>query len=47
MFGRDLIDQTRSDSRGDDRQVPVIVEKCIQAVELLGMCSPIVVVDCS
>ncbi|KAH9485348.1 N-chimaerin [Psilocybe cubensis] len=33
MFGRDLTEQVHADARGDDRQVPVIVEKCIQAVE--------------
>lgn len=37
MFGRDLTEQVRADSRGTDRQVPVIVEKCIDAVEALGM----------
>lgn len=34
MFGRDLIEQTHAD--GSDREVPVIVEKCIDAVETLG-----------
>ncbi|VDC01697.1 unnamed protein product [Peniophora sp. CBMAI 1063] len=33
MFGRELIEQVRADSRGGDRMVPVIVEKCIEAVE--------------
>ncbi|KAF9049694.1 hypothetical protein BJ165DRAFT_1525038 [Panaeolus papilionaceus] len=33
MFGRDLIEQVRSDSKEEERQVPVIVEKCIEAVE--------------
>ncbi|KAG8960163.1 hypothetical protein FRC03_006993 [Tulasnella sp. 419] len=37
MFGRDLIEQVRSDSKGGDRMVPVIVEKCIHAVEVLAM----------
>ncbi|KAF9263438.1 RhoGAP-domain-containing protein [Marasmius fiardii PR-910] len=37
MFGRDLVEQVRSDAKGGPRQVPVIVEKCIQAVEALGM----------
>lgn len=36
MFGRDLIEQVQTDSRGDDRQVPILVEKCIQAVEAIG-----------
>lgn len=36
MFGRDLIEQARADARGTDRMVPVIVEKCIIAVETLG-----------
>jgi hypothetical protein len=36
MFGRDLIEQIRADSRGGDRMVPVIVEKCIDAVEENG-----------
>lgn len=36
MFGRDLIEQAQYDSRGDDRQVPILVEKCIQAVEAIG-----------
>jgi len=37
MFGRDLTQQVRDDSNGNDRQVPVIVEKCIDAVEALGV----------
>jgi hypothetical protein len=37
MFGRDLIEQTRADARGEDRMIPVIVEKCIMAVEAIGM----------
>ena len=36
MFGRDLIEQTRADARGEDRMIPVIVEKCIMAVEAIG-----------
>lgn len=36
MFGRDLIEQVRADSKGADRMVPVIVEKCIDAVENSG-----------
>jgi len=37
MFGRDLAEQIRTDAKGGDRQVPIIVEKCIDAVEALGM----------
>lgn len=37
MFGRDLTEQVRADGRGGPRNVPVIVEKCIEAVEELGM----------
>jgi hypothetical protein len=37
MFGRDLIEQVRADSKGGSpRYVPIIVEKCIEAVEVLG-----------
>lgn len=36
MFGRDLVEQVRADARGEHRQVPVIVEKCIEAVEAIG-----------
>ena len=36
MFGRDLAEQIRADAKGGDRQVPTIVEKCIDAVETLG-----------
>lgn len=36
MFGRALIDQVRSDAKGSDRHIPMIVEKCINAVEALG-----------
>lgn len=36
MFGRDLIGQVRADAKGDERYVPVIVEKCIDAVDALG-----------
>jgi hypothetical protein len=41
MFGRDLIDQARADAKGSDREVPVIVEKCIDAVETHGAPFPI------
>lgn len=36
MFGRDLTEQVQADSQGGYRQVPVIVEKCIAAVDTLG-----------
>nr|GAT57619.1 signal transducer [Mycena chlorophos] len=38
MFGRDLIEQVHADAvKGGDRQTPVIVDKCIEAVETLAM----------
>ncbi|KAG9316844.1 RhoGAP-domain-containing protein [Chiua virens] len=37
IFGRDLIEQVRSDLRWGERKVPVIVEKCIEAVETLAL----------
>ncbi|KXN90650.1 Beta-chimaerin [Leucoagaricus sp. SymC.cos] len=37
MFGRELVEQVQADSQGDDRQVPIIVEKCIQAVEAVAL----------
>ena len=36
MFGRELIEQVRADARGEERYVPIIVEKCIDAVDALG-----------
>jgi hypothetical protein len=36
MFGRDLTEQVRADAQGGDRMVPIIVEKCIEAVEANG-----------
>ena len=36
MFGRDLIEQVRLDAKGGKRLIPIIVEKCISAVEALG-----------
>ena len=36
MFGRDLTEQVRADDRGTGRTVPIIVEKCLEAVEALG-----------
>ncbi|KAF8514203.1 signal transducer [Hysterangium stoloniferum] len=37
MFGRDLIEQVRADSAREHRDIPIIVEKCIAAVEHLAM----------
>lgn len=37
MFGRDLVEQVKSDSKWGERRVPVIVEKCIDAVEALAL----------
>lgn len=37
MFGRDLAEQVYADAKGSSRQVPVIVDKCIEAVEAIGM----------
>ncbi|KAJ8454637.1 hypothetical protein ONZ45_g19225 [Pleurotus djamor] len=37
MFGRDLIEQVRADAKGGDLQVPIIVAKCITAVETLAL----------
>ncbi|KAI0044212.1 RhoGAP-domain-containing protein [Auriscalpium vulgare] len=37
MFGRDLTDQVRSDSKNRDRMVPAIVEKCIDAVDSIAL----------
>lgn len=36
MFGRDLAEQVRADGKDEDRVIPVIVEKCIDAVDTLG-----------
>lgn len=36
MFGRDLIEQVSADSREEPRVLPVIVEKCIDAVDYIG-----------
>ena len=38
MFGRDLAEQVRADSRESQRFVPVIVDKCIDAVDFSGAC---------
>lgn len=37
MFGRDLVEQVKSDLKWGERRVPVIVEKCIDAVEALAL----------
>ncbi|KAH7108287.1 RhoGAP-domain-containing protein [Auriculariales sp. MPI-PUGE-AT-0066] len=37
LFGRDLIEQTQADARGQERDIPVIVEKCVNAVEKSAM----------
>ncbi|KIP11643.1 hypothetical protein PHLGIDRAFT_63457 [Phlebiopsis gigantea 11061_1 CR5-6] len=37
MFGRELIEQVRADSKDEERLVPVIVEKCIDAVDTLAL----------
>jgi hypothetical protein len=36
IFGRDLAEQVRCDLKWGERRVPVVVEKCIEAVETLG-----------
>jgi hypothetical protein len=36
MFGRELTEQVRADSKISDRMVPLIVEKCISAVDATG-----------
>lgn len=36
MFGRELTEQVRADARPTDKMVPLIVEKCIAAVEASG-----------
>jgi len=37
MFGRDLVEQVRADDvGGNGRTIPVIVEKCLEAVEASG-----------
>lgn len=38
MFGRDLTEQVEIDSKDEARQIPVIVDKCIEAVEERGLC---------
>lgn len=37
MFGRELVEQVRSDSRWGERRVPIIVEKCIEAVDTVAL----------
>ena len=36
MFGRELTEQVRADSRLTDKMTPLLVEKCISAVEANG-----------
>lgn len=36
MFGRDLAEQVRAESKDEEHTIPVIVEKCIDAVDTLG-----------
>jgi hypothetical protein len=40
IFGRELTEQVRADSRIGDRMVPLIVEKCIAAVDGTGKSPP-------
>ncbi|KAI0339819.1 RhoGAP-domain-containing protein [Trametopsis cervina] len=37
LFGRDLAEQVQADSKDEERVVPVIVEKCIDAVDTLAL----------
>ena len=37
MFGRDLAEQVRAESKDQERPIPLIVEKCIEAVDALGL----------
>ena len=46
IFGRDLTEQVRADSKYEERQVPVIVEKCIEAVEARGELSLVTLAMC-
>lgn len=41
VFGRELIEQVRTDSVSEHRDVPLIVEKCILAVEYSGTFSSV------
>jgi Rho-type GTPase-activating protein 1/2 len=36
MFGRDLAEQVRAESKDEEHIIPIIVEKCIDAVDALG-----------
>lgn len=36
MFGRELTEQVRADSKVTDKMTPLLVEKCIEAVEANG-----------
>ncbi|KAI0771795.1 hypothetical protein BC629DRAFT_1583291 [Irpex lacteus] len=37
LFGRDLVEQVRADSKDEEHVIPVIVEKCIDAVDTLAL----------
>ncbi|KAF7793948.1 hypothetical protein EIP86_005072 [Pleurotus ostreatoroseus] len=37
LFGRDLTEQVKADSKDEPRSIPVIVEKCIGAVDALAL----------
>ncbi len=36
MFGRELTEQVRADSKLTDKMAPLLVEKCITAVDATG-----------
>jgi hypothetical protein len=44
-FGRELTEQVRADSKFGDRMVPLIVEKCIAAVDATGGSPPGMISD--
>jgi hypothetical protein len=44
-FGRELTEQVRADAKFGDRMVPLIVEKCIAAVDVTGEPPPGMVSD--
>ncbi|OSX66081.1 hypothetical protein POSPLADRAFT_1131942 [Postia placenta MAD-698-R-SB12] len=37
MFGRDLTEQVRAEARDEPRPIPILVEKCIEAVDALAL----------
>jgi hypothetical protein len=45
MFGRDLTEQVHWDAKDEDRRVPILVEKCIDAVETRGKYSSAMPID--